>query len=117
MAKSRKSITQGRGMLKDKLNVKKQVFALVRRKPKALFAGSAVAGLATTLLLRRPRKSRKKERKTLSQMLFSWIFLLLKPTAKKWIQKSLKTYAIGQLNNFTQKRQNAPMETSSEPPH
>lgn len=104
MAQSREDISQGRKILKEKLNFKKQVSSVLRHKPKAIFAGSAVVGLATTLILRRPRKSSKKTRKTLIQMTLGWILTLLKPTAKKWLKNSIKTYAIGQLSQLAQNR-------------
>lgn len=105
MAESRDAIDRGRSAIKEKLNVKKQVTSLVRRKPKAVFAGSAVVGLIATLMLRRPRKSRDKKGKTLSKMITGWAFLLIKPAAKKWLTKSLKTYAIGKLKGISKRQQ------------
>ncbi len=105
MAHSRETITLGRAAVKDKLNVKKQVTSLVRRKPKAVFAGSAVAGLLGTMILRRPRKRREKVKKPRSNFLLGLLMLLIKPAAKKWLTKSLKSYAISKLSNLAHRQQ------------
>ena len=105
LAESRQAIDHGRSALKEKLNVKKQVGSLIKRKPKAAFASAAVAGLATTLLLRRPRKNKQKNKKARKSKLLGWAVVLLKPTAKKWIKKRAKTYLLAKLNPLARPRQ------------
>lgn len=101
LAESRQAIDDSRAAIKEKLNVKKQFGTLVRRKPKAVFAGSAVAALAATLLLRRPRKVKKNASKPLRKVLLGWLVLAVKPTAKKWLAGKLKTYAREKLSSFS----------------
>lgn len=101
LAKSRKSITRAReeirAGLKQKLQIKNQLKRLITRKPKALFAGSVLAGLTATLLLRRPRKSPKKPPLTPRQMLLAWLLSLLKPAAKAWLVSRAKKLAADQI--------------------
>lgn len=101
LADSRVVIDQGRAQLKDKLNVKKQVQGLMQRKPKQLLIGSAVTGLAATILLRRPKQKKgSKIRKSFAKILFGWLLLLLKPTAKRWLIDVAKKTAIAQVNSL-----------------
>jgi len=106
LADSRVVIDEGRAALKDKLNVKKQVQGLMKRKPKQLLIGSAVTGLAATLFLRRPKKKKSsKVRKSLGKVIFGWLLLALKPAAKKWLINVAKKTAIAQVNSLTKSRQ------------
>ena len=84
LADARKSITQGRKELKEKLQVKTLLHKLISGKPKSLFAGSAVAGLGAALFLRRPRKV-KKSPQSMKLILFGWALALIKPAAKAWL--------------------------------
>lgn len=105
LAESRHVIDQGRAAIKEKLNVKKQISTLVRRKPKAVFASSAVAGLVATLLLRRPRRAKKKASKPLTTVLFGWAMLAIKPAAKKWLTRKAKAVALAKLGSFSKPQQ------------
>jgi len=84
LSDSRHAITRGREALKQKLQVKPLLHKLFTRKPKSLFAGSAVAGLATALFLRRPRKV-KKAPQSRNLILLGWILSIMKPAAKAWL--------------------------------
>jgi len=88
LSDSRQAITRGREALqkslKQKLQVKSLLHKLFTRKPKSLFAGSAVAGLATALFLRRPRKI-KKVPQSRNLILLGWILSIMKPAAKAWL--------------------------------
>ena len=84
LSDSRQAITRGREALKQKLQVKPLLHKLFTRKPKSLFAGSAVAGLATALFLRRPRKV-KKVPQSRNLILLGWILSIMKPAAKAWL--------------------------------
>ncbi len=95
LASSRKAITRGREELKEKLQLKQLLKKLISNKPKSLFAGSAVAGLAGALFLRRPRKVKKAPQST-RIILLGWILTLLKPAAKAWIVARAKEAATHQ---------------------
>jgi hypothetical protein len=88
LSDSRQAITRGRETLqkslKQKLQVKPLLHKLFTRKPKSLFAGSAVVGLATALFLRRPRKI-KKVPQSRNLILLGWILSIMKPAAKAWL--------------------------------
>jgi len=109
LAESRQAIGQSRTVMRDKLNVKKQVTSLVKRKPKAMFAGSAILGLLATLLLR--RKNKKKTKKPVKKLITGWALMLAKPAAKKWVKKRVKSYAIGKLRSTLLRRQGQLAET------
>lgn len=94
LAASRQTISRGKQELVKKLQIKNLLGGLVSRKPKALFAGSTVAGLIITMLLKRPRKSKKKPSpKNTQQILFTWLLSLLKPAAKAWLIARAKKLA------------------------
>ena len=84
LSNHRKAMTQGREALKQKLQVKPLLHKLFTRKPKALFAGSAVIGLATAIFLRRPRHV-KKAPKSRNLIMLGWILSILKPVAQAWL--------------------------------
>jgi len=84
LSDNRQAITRGREALKQKLQVKPLLHKLFTRKPKSLFAGSAVVGLATALVLRRPRKV-KKAPQSRNLILLGWILSIMKPAAKAWL--------------------------------
>lgn len=110
LADSRVLIDQGRSQLKEKLNVRKQFRGLMQRKPKQLLIGSAVTGLAATLLLRRPKKVKAvKVRKPFTKILLGWLLIAIKPAAKKWLIDFAKKAAVAQVNSLNQRRL-APME-------
>jgi len=98
LSNSRRSITQSRDALqkqfKEQLQPKQLLGKLLSKKPKALFAGSAVAGLAAALFLRRPRKTKKATPQSTRLVLLGWILSLLKPAAKAWIITRAKEAAI-----------------------
>ena len=92
LADTRQSITRGRKELKEKLQFKQLLRKLVSSKPKSIFAGSAVAGLAAAIMFRRPRKVKKAQQST-RLILLGWALSLLKPAAKAWIVARAKTAA------------------------
>jgi hypothetical protein len=96
LSDSRQAITRGRETLqkslKQKLQVKPLLHKLFTRKPKSLFAGSAVVGLATALFLRRPRKI-KKVPQSRNLILLGWILSIMKPAAKAWLVTRAKEAA------------------------
>jgi len=114
LAESREAIDHGRTAIKEKLNVKNQVSSLLKRKPKAVFAGSAVAGLAATLLLRSKRKKKVKAKKPLNALLLGWTIKALKPSVKKWLTKSVKTYLIGKVSSVSRRKPAQLADTRSE---
>lgn len=71
--------------LREKLDVPKQLKRKIRQKPWLWFGGSAAAGLLVTLVLRRPRRV-KKRKSPLLQLLMPAALAILKP----WL-KSLAT--------------------------
>lgn len=93
LAESRQTISHGREVLKEQLQVKKQVRRFVSRKPKAVFAGSVAAGLILTVLLKRPRKSKKSSTRTAGTVLLGWGLSLVKPAAKAWLVTRAKKLA------------------------
>lgn len=97
ISKNRVLISVGRNELKQKLNIKQQLAKLVKRKPKALFMGSLGAGLAATLLLRRPKKVAKGKAATKSTVILGWVLALLKPAAKAWVVDRAKLMAAKQI--------------------
>ena len=92
LADHRKSITRSRCKIKEQLQVKQLIRKLFTTKPKSLFAGSAVAGLAAALFLRRPRRS-KKTPQSMSLVLLGWTLSLLKPAAQAWVMARAKEAA------------------------
>lgn len=92
LSHKRQSITRGREELKQKLQVKPLLHKLFTRKPKSLFAGSAVAGLAVALFLRRPRKA-KKAPQSRNLILLGWLLSIMKPAAKAWLVARAKEAA------------------------
>jgi len=105
LTEQRNAITHSRDALQakmqEKLQIKtqaKQFFGqLISKKPKSLFAGSAVAGLAAALFLRRPRKVKiKKAPQSTRVLLLGWILTLIKPTVKAWIVTRAKEHAANQ---------------------
>lgn len=89
LAEHRKSITQHRLKLTEQLQVKQLVKKLFISKPKSIFAGSAVAGLAAALFLRRPHRA-KKSPQSMSLVLLGWTLSLLKPAAQAWVTARAK---------------------------
>ena len=89
LADHRKSITRSRRKLTEQLQVKQLIRKLFTTKPKSLFAGSAVAGLAAAMFLRRPRRA-KKTHQSMSLILLGWTLSLLKPAAQAWVMARAK---------------------------
>jgi len=104
LATNRQSISRGREVLKEKLQVKKQLRKFIVNKPKAIFAGSVMAGLAATLLLRGSRKT-KKPKKTTQQMLLGWGLALIKPALKAWLVTRAKKIAAERITARVQKEE------------
>ncbi|MEJ6702048.1 MAG: hypothetical protein QNL01_13925 [Akkermansiaceae bacterium] len=113
LANSRHSISQSREALKGQLQLKKQLRKFVVSKPKAIFAGSVVAGLILTLLLKRPRKSKKSAPKTTSQILLGWGLALAKPAAKAWLVTRAKKIATERVSTLTPLKENPPFSNVS----
>lgn len=67
--------------LREKLDVPKQLKRKIRQKPWLWFGGSAAAGLLVTLVLRRPRRA-KKRKSPLLQLLMPAALAILKPWLK-----------------------------------
>ncbi len=93
LARSRRTISHGRTVIKGRLQVKNQLNRLVRKRPKAIFAGCVAAGLATTLLLKRPRKTKKTAPKSAGLVLLGWLLALAKPAARAWLIARAKQFA------------------------
>ncbi len=93
LARSRRTVSHGRAVIKSKLQVKTQLSRLFRKKPKAIFAGSVATGLALTLLLKRPRKTKKTAPKSAGLVLLGWLLTLAKPAAKAWVVARAKQLA------------------------
>lgn len=99
LASSRQSITQGRQALTSKLKPKNLVRTIFSRKPKTIFAGSVLASLMTTLLIKRPKKSQKvAQAKTSKQILLAWGLSLIKPVAKVWLINLAKQLAADRMS-------------------
>jgi len=105
LATQRSAITQSRNAFQEKVQEKLQfkvqakqfLSKLISKKPKSLFAGSAVAGLAAALFLRRPRKVQiKKAPQSTRVLMLGWILALIKPAAKAWIIARAKEHAATQ---------------------
>lgn len=96
LAGSRRLITHGQSELKQALSFKQQATSLVKRKPKAVFIGSVIAGLALTMLFRRRRTTTVvKTKRTTSQMLLSWALTFARPAMKSWVVARAKEMATG----------------------
>lgn len=103
LAAARQSISQGRQELVEKFKVKSLLGRLVAGKPKTLFAGSTLAGLVLTLLIKRPRKAKKGSGlRTTRQILLSWFLSLLKPAAKAWLVARAKKLASERISQLQQ---------------
>ncbi|MCP5538100.1 MAG: hypothetical protein H7A51_17945 [Akkermansiaceae bacterium] len=100
LADARQALSHGRVALKSQLQVKKQLRRFVVGKPKAIFAGSVVAGLVLTLLLKRPGKSKKQAARTTRQMLLGWGLSLAKPAAKAWLVTRAKKLAAERISQL-----------------
>lgn len=86
LARTRESITHSKDQLTGKLKPKNLLRNIFARKPKTIFTGSVLVSLLTTLLIRRPKKSRKATKPQTSKAIFlSWALSLLKPVAKVWL--------------------------------
>ncbi|BDS06125.1 hypothetical protein NT6N_11650 [Oceaniferula spumae] len=106
LADSRQMIDLGRAELKEKLQVKKQFRRLIDKKPKQVFYGALVSGLAATLMLKGSRKKKKsKVRKSFFRLLIGWVLLALKPIGKSYLLNLSKTMAVAQMKSLTQPRQ------------
>ena len=105
LATNRMSISHRRHELAGKLKPKNLVRNIFTRKPKTIFAGSVLASLLTTLLIRRPKKTRKPSgSKTNKQILLAWALSLLKPVAKVWLINLAKQLATERLSHPSAKQ-------------
>ncbi len=99
LASNRQSISQSKQAFTSKLKPKNLVRTIFTRKPKAIFAGSVLASLMTTLLIKRPKKSQKVAApKTSKQILLTWGLSLMKPLAKAWLLNLAKQLAAQRMN-------------------
>lgn len=99
LASNRQSISQSKQAFTSKLKPKNLVRTIFTRKPKAIFAGSVLASLMTTLLIKRPKKSQKVAApKTSKQILLTWGLSLMKPLAKAWLLNLAKQLAAERMN-------------------
>ena len=99
LASNRQSISQSKQAFTSKLKPKNLVRTIFTRKPKAIFAGSVLASLMTTLLIKRPKKSQKVAApKTSKQILLTWGLSLMKPLAKAWLINLAKQLAAERMN-------------------
>lgn len=101
LANSRLVITHERATLKEKLSPKKQIQGLLKKQPKKVMLGSAVAGLVAVLILKPKSKKKKatRKRRGVIMTLAGWSFALAKPTIKKWAIKQVTSAAKQKLSN------------------
>ncbi|MGB2402590.1 MAG: hypothetical protein ACPIA7_04185 [Akkermansiaceae bacterium] len=99
LASNRQSIAESKQALTTKLKPQNLARSIFTRKPKAIFAGSVLAGLMTTMLIKRPRNSKKvAAAKSSKQILFAWSLSLIKPVAKMWLINLAKRLATEQMS-------------------
>jgi hypothetical protein len=102
LASNRQSISQTKQALTSKLKPKNLLRTIFTRKPKTIFAGSVLASLMTTLLIKRPKKSKKAApAKTSKQILLNWGLSLIKPVAKVWLINLAKQLAADRISRST----------------
>ena len=102
LASNRQSISQNKQALTSKLKPKNILRTIFTRKPKTIFAGSVLASLMTTLLIKRPKKSKKAApAKTSKQILLNWGLSLIKPVAKVWLINLAKQLAADRISRST----------------
>ena len=102
LASNRQSISQSKQVLTSKLKPKNLFRTIFTRKPKTIFAGSVLASLMTTLLIKRPKKPRKvAPAKTSKQLLLNWVLSLIKPVAKVWLINLAKQLAADRISRST----------------
>lgn len=102
LASNRQSISQSKQVLTNKLKPKNLFRTIFTRKPKTIFAGSVLASLMTTLLIKRPKKPRKvAPAKTSKQILLNWGLSLIKPVAKVWLINLAKQLAADRISRST----------------
>jgi hypothetical protein len=102
LASNRQSISQNKQALTSKLKPKNLLRTIFTRKPKTIFAGSVLASLMTTLLIKRPKKSKKTApAKTSKQILLNWGLSLIKPVAKVWLINLAKQLAADRISRST----------------
>jgi hypothetical protein len=102
LASNRQSISQNKQALTSKLKPKNLLRTIFTRKPKTIFAGSVLASLMTTLLIKRPKKSKKAApAKTSKQILLNWGLSLIKPVAKVWLINLAKQLAADRISRST----------------
>jgi len=102
LASNRQSISQNKQALTSKLKPKNLLRTIFTRKPKTIFVGSVLASLMTTLLIKRPKKSKKAApAKTSKQILLNWGLSLIKPVAKVWLINLAKQLAADRISRST----------------
>jgi hypothetical protein len=105
LARTRESITQSKEQLTGKLKPKNLLRNIFARKPKTIFTGSVLVSFLTTLIIRRPKKSRKATKpQTSKAILLSWALSLLKPVAKVWLVNLAKQLSAERLARSSQTR-------------
>ena len=92
---SRARLSQDAAALRQRLNGPARVVQSVRRHPLSWLGGSLVAGLATTLLLRR-KPAKPKPARGLRGVLFSLAVTAIRPLAKTWLTAQLTQRLVSQ---------------------
>jgi len=117
LASARQTVSRGKRELTASLKPRNLIGKLIKRKPKALFAGSLVGGLACTVLLKRPKKSSKSSPpKTAGQILLTWILSMLKPAAKAWLVARAKKIALERATRIRQNPAHLGSPAEQQPP-
>lgn len=104
LAENRVLITEGKAQLKEKLNVKRQMGRVFKRRPKTLFIGSLTTGLLMTLLFKRKKQPTATKPATKGTVLLGWLLSLLKPAIKAWLINRAKAIAVEKMISRRQKQ-------------
>lgn len=96
-AASRMRLSQDVATFRQRMDVPGRVLHALRSHPVGWIGGSAMAGLAATLLLRRGTAKRK-SRRGLRGLLFSLALSTIRPIVKTWLNARLKQCVLAQLN-------------------
>lgn len=97
-------------VLREKFDVPKQLRRRIAQKPWLWFGGSAAAGLLATLVLRRPRRS-KKRKSALLRLLMPAVLAILKPWLKSLATREIQRRFLPE-SASPEKRTQFPVSTS-----